>query len=347
MSAEVGHHQVNVLAKVEVAPDLDVVRHAGGRVVGEVGLVQVVDRLVLEPGLIGRLAAVGIGLVLRVVEVGGSVTVAVVGELVIIPGGDHREELVHLLHALVRADGAIELAVVVEALRRVVRRRPLAEGDRARDVGEDDAPIRRGGLEARVAGGLVDVVAEVNEEVDLLLRQQEVGVVVATDEVLTGHDSELHRHVSVLGRSGLGTANVGGEALFALHVDEAIIVGRRRREAGDLDLGAVIVLGERGHLGLRRAEVQHLREGLVGGDLDLEIDVGGRLIGILDASPEDDAVGARIAGGDGLREERAAVFGGARVRAPIRGQGRAVVAAPRDEEGAGSEYGGSEEVSTS
>ena len=309
VAAQVGHDQVHVLAEHEVAVDLDVARERRGRVVLEVLLLEV-DRHVLEPGLVGEAAPLGAPLVLATVEVGGVVLVGVVRELVVVPDADHRHGLVHPAQRRVRAVDAVELAVVREARGRVVLLvGALVEDERAGLVGEAGHPAR-GLLEARVAGGLVDVVAEVEEEVELLGQQAGVAVVVAAVEVLAREDGEAQLGVGVGGRGGAGAADRADVAAVLAAVDEAVVVGGRRLEAADLGLDAAVVHRPGGHQDVRRAvvEVDQGRELGVAGQLERDLGVVLAEVGVLEAGPDDDAVRPRVAGDDRLGEVGRAVL---------------------------------------
>jgi hypothetical protein len=132
--------------------------------------------------------------------------VTVVRELVVVPDDKEGEALVRLLQVGVGAVGAVELTVVVEA-----RGGPEfalgagVEEDGAFAVVEGDGAVGRGRLEGGVARGFIDVVAEVDDEVELLAVEAGVGVVVLAGEVLAGDEGEADGGVGVGGRRVLLT----------------------------------------------------------------------------------------------------------------------------------------------
>src|SRR5690606_12049482 len=102
----------------------------------------------------GVAAALAVAFVDAAVVVGGDGLPAVVGELVVVPDRDQRRAFKQLLQYRIGAHRAMQLAVVVERVRRVIRTLRAAKPERARSVVEDDAALAVLALELRVTGGL-------------------------------------------------------------------------------------------------------------------------------------------------------------------------------------------------
>jgi competence protein ComEC len=239
------------------------------------------QRHVLEVGLVGggappdeRLARLA---VVRVI-VG-----VVVLDLVVVPGDDERERRVDRLQIGVGAIEGVALAVALEG----------------HGLGPDD--LADGVLLGRV---LVDVVAEMDDDVDILLRHVPVGREVPVLPVLAGREREPDA-VDVGGRGGRGAGPPDGALPRA--GAEAVPVRPRRAQPVDLDVDGV---------GAQRRRVDgvagaDLREALVFGQLVDDADRFGRhpaagreRIG-RQPRPDHDAVVGGIAGGDAQGERRA------------------------------------------
>jgi hypothetical protein len=176
----------------------------------------------------------------------------------------------------------VELAVVVEAAGGVILAGlALVEGDRAGLVVEVDAAAV-GVLELGVGGGLVDVVAEVDEEVELLAEQLAVDVVVAAAVVLTGDVGEAHGLVGVFGGGCAGLAGTAGPSHTLVGVEESIKIGGGGVEAAHLDLDAAAVGGLGGDDEVIAAvEGEQVGELFVGGELEVElVGLGEAMIGV-------------------------------------------------------------------
>ncbi len=186
VAAQVEHRELGEPAEREPAVDLRAVPEPGRAaqphghplVVGAVGR-----------GPTGRPGALRGGVVvLRALEPG------VVGRLVVVPRADERDGAVQGLQVRVGLVERVPTAVVRER-HDLVRRVGLAH---------DDVLLAHGVLAGAV---LVDVVAEVQDDVDLLLREVAVGAEVAGLVVGAGHDAEAHpRGCGVRRRRGAGTA---------------------------------------------------------------------------------------------------------------------------------------------
>ncbi len=150
--ALVEHEQVDVAAEAQHAEQLRAPVGREHRHRLEEGTVGVGDLLRREP----RSAGMRLGLRAGVV----------VGDLVVVPVVNHGVRRLHLPQVLV---GAVELVLVAVLLERA------GLHDRVDAYGEAVAAVAR----ERVLLVRVDVVAEVDHEVDVLLGQRRVGVVVA------------------------------------------------------------------------------------------------------------------------------------------------------------------------
>ncbi|OFA08891.1 hypothetical protein DUPY_04060 [Duganella phyllosphaerae] len=308
VQALVGHHQLHQLAELEIAINADVLERGVGRVERHVG------RHELEPRLVGIAAAV------RLVQVGAVGVAAavvglrilpgVVGELVVVPHGDKGEALVQRLQTRVGAVLFIQVAVVgqgigVLGLARSGLGRAVRQGERA------VAAFHCARLKI-FAHGLVDVVAQVNDEVELLGGDRRHRTPVVHAPVLAGHVGKLQlRHIGGGGRRGLEAADIGA----GVAGDELVEIDGAGRQATDLVAHGVVVLAEQ-----RQVHVHHRGAGQHGVRTECSVVVGcgdqqadgavlarrcgGHVVGAgrHGASPQQDAVGARVARGHALRE---------------------------------------------
>lgn len=325
--AVVDHEHLDVPPEAQAAVDADVVGIGRRLVEDDVG------RLVLEPGAVGGLALRGRLLVpLLLVEVGRVVLPGVVRELVVVPDVDERVELVGPPEPFVAAVLPVDRAVVGESERGAARFRRVAE---RKPVGQLDRAVPAHGLEVGIPVGLVDVVAEVHDEVEVVgvaLHECAPRVVPAADEVLARREGEAHRDVlSGLGR-GLRPPDRGRDA----ESDEAVPVGGVGREADRLDPHRVVAVG----VGRGLAPGDDLGERLVERDLVGDA-VPGR--GSLDPRPEDHALRRGVARGDALREDPGHVGG---VGADGLGRGRVPAAGERDGARGDGHDGETKEVTT-
>jgi hypothetical protein len=148
----------------------------------------------------------------------------VVLDLVIVPRGDEREARVRGLQIRVAAILGVAAAVVVE------RHRLVADVAARSAVGR---PI------------LVDVVAEVNDEVDVLLGEVFVGCVEARLEVLARYERELHLPRLAPGR---WERPCPADGAFLLSCPEPVPVPAIRSEIGHVDVNRMRERGQRhGH----------------------------------------------------------------------------------------------------
>ena len=272
----------------------------------------------------GRLALLREALDGRKAAVGACAAGVVVLHLVVVPEGDHGKLLVHLPEVRVGAVQLVLVAVVLERHRRPVDATGIAAGRDAADVVVAHAgPVRLG-----VVGLVVDVVAEVDDEVHVEAGQHLVRVVVAVREVLAGEEREGHRLLRVGGQGGAEAAHDGVLRLRREAV-EVLLVGL---EAGDLRLDrAVHRLARADTLGRHE-----LLEVLVGGHLEGD---GRLLVKVVQARPQRDPAGGRVARDDAVGEGAPAdERGGLRGGQP-RGE------SPRgDDDGEGAGSGGRDEL---
>jgi len=294
--AVVGHEQVEVLAEAEVAVEAGVGEQRVA-VEGEgavAGLAVERDGLVLEEGLLGVAASLGVALDPHPVGVVDRVLPAVVDELVVVPDDDEGELLVHPLQDRVGPVGLPQLAVVRQRPGRVVDAVTGAELLGAGLVGEGDV-TPRARLELRVSSGLVDVVAEVDDEVDVvvgLVEQLDQRVVVAPDVVLAGQHGEADRRVHVGLCRGLEAPDRRG----LVAAPEAVVVAGRALQLGDLDPDAVVGVGGGGELALRQLD----QAGELGVGAHLEGHGHVAAGGDRRARPQDDRGRARVTRDDRL-----------------------------------------------
>ncbi len=239
------------------------------------------------------------------------VPVDVVDEFVVVPRRNERVLLQCLLEEAIRAVRSVEVAVVREPVDAVVtaRQRFLPAGI---VVGTETFE--------RAVAGLVDGVADVDEEVDVLLRDVVKRGIVAVEVVLTGNDREPD---GVGRRVGIGERVAVAGPRGGPVVDEPIgVLGIGIEPAIEVDLHGVVV-GANPLLVGDDAVVDDVLEGVVGRDLDRQRRPRIERVRI-EPRPEDDAGRRRSAAGDGLRErpgggrvgvdrERVGVAGGDRV----------------------------------
>ena len=234
----------------------------------------------LEVRLIARGAArFGIAQLGRQAAAGTGVAGVVVLHLVVVPDRDHRELGVHPAQRRLGAVQRVLGPVLVERLR-------VPDGVLA-DSGE--------GVAGPVVGLGVDVVAQVDDEVHILVGEQVVGVEVAERVVLAGEEGEAHRLARIGRQRGAEAADLallapGGEAVPVLLV---------RVEAGDASLYRI------GHPRRRPDEVARhdLAKATVAGHLELH---RARALHVGHARPQGDRVGRRVARDHALCEAPAA-----------------------------------------
>ena len=217
---------------------------------------------------------------LGVVRVGAARPGAV-GELVVIEGGDHREGGVHRLD--------VGVAVVLGVAGAV-----LLEGAALPERIEVAADVGAGRLSLRGdVGSLVDVVAQVEEKVEILsLGDPRVGVEVAGVEL----GARADREADPLGVASGERPRPGHRR--GLAVDrESVEVDAVGLEVLDLDHDGVIALGASD----RRPGADGLSQRGVARDRPLDRDVG---VAPTDTRPDRDAVGGRVATGDPVSEGR-------------------------------------------
>ena len=156
-----------------------------------------------------------------------------------------------------------------------------------------------------VVGLGVDVVAEVDDEIEVILGHRGVRVVVAEGVVLAGEEGEADLLVGVGRQCGAEAANGTVLALSR----EAVVVLRVRLQALDLRLYREVGGRDRGDLLLR----DDLAEALVGCDFERHRDLSGDVV---QARPERHSSRGRVACDDALSEGAASGGGeGARVDA--------------------------------
>ena len=141
----------------------------------------------------------------------------------------------------------------------------------------------------RAVPGLVDVIAEMEDEIGLLLGEIAVGRVRAADPRLAGGDGELQR----LAVAGRGQRARAADAAGLAVSEEAVVKPASRGEVGDLDVDRVGVLGER----CDGAAATDLDEALVVRELPADGDWRRARVGA-EPRPQHDGVVKGIAGGD-------------------------------------------------
>jgi hypothetical protein len=268
--APVEQHHLRQIPEGRVAVDAQ--RVGGGRI-GP-------DRHVLPPHLVGGGAARGP--VARVdAAVLGVLASVVVVDLVVVPDGHERRAGVQGPQVRV---GLVEAVAV-----------PVP--------GQVPGLVQLVGARAAVApAALVDVVAQADDQIELLGGHVPLDHVPAARVALAGREADADGvHLRVVARQRAGAADLAGE----VPDPEAVPVGRGRVEAVDVDVHAVAVLPRRGG----QAGLEQLAEALVRGQLPDHVHViGGRGgdVGRLDHEPrpQDDAVVQRVARRDAQAERR-------------------------------------------
>ena len=136
-------------------------------------------------------------------------------------------------------------------------------------------------------GEVVDVVAAVDDEVEVVARRE---VAVAAPPAAPVAGAREHREAQVVHRAGRGGARAPDDALHAECL-ESVVVRRRGFEADGVDLdGPVVLRGRR--LGAARDDVAHPR---VATHRPAHRDRRRTGLGDGHARPEDHAIGERIA----------------------------------------------------
>ena len=211
----------------------------------------------------------------------------VVLDLVIVPGEEPRVGRVRGLEVGVALVQRVADPVFVEGLR---------------------LPRRVGPDVIRAPGGFVDVVADVDDQVEVVLDHVAIRDEVALLELLAGGEGEAEAvAVGARGRRGPRAADPAHLAARA----EAVPVPACGLEMLDLDVHRVRPRGRRGG----DAALDHLAHAIVGRHLPLDRDRLGRHAARRrgrrrgQAGPEDHAVRRRIAGGHAERERRPGELG--------------------------------------
>ena len=306
VAALVEHEQVERLAEAQLA--VDPVAPAGER------------RHRLEPRLVtGRAARAGESLLGREPAAGRRAGVVVL-DLVVVPDDHHRGLGVERAQRLVAPVERVLRAVVGEAdghLRHVGRVAGAA----------DRVVAHRGPAGERVVGLGVDVVAEADDEVEVLARHHVMRVVEAVGVVLAGEERERELLAGVGGRRGPEAAD-GALAALRLEAVEVLVVGL---EPGHARLDAAADLRPGGD----RLARDDVAEALVARDLEPD---AAALLDAADARPQRHRLRARVARRDALREraraEQRARLRGARGGEPQRlwGEDRGSGGAAADQE---------------
>jgi hypothetical protein len=243
----------------------------------------------------------------------GDIAGVVVVDLVVVPRHDEREAGVRPLQVAV---GLVERVAQPELVERDgfvgVLRRQL------------DAPDAAG---RRVDAVLVRVVAEEDDQVEVLLGHVGVGVVEALLALLARGVRERHPVEAVVGRGGRARP---GERRGPVAGREPVPVLAAGLQAAHVDVHGVRQVGRRDGA----AAPDHPAHALVAGHLPAELEVAGPAQPAVrgqrlgrQAGPEHDAVGQRVAGCDPERERVRLQPG--RTRAPA---GQRLLAAERDED---------------
>jgi hypothetical protein len=212
----------------------------------------------------------------------GDLVGPVVVHLVVVPGDEPGEGGVGGLEVGIGLVLRVAVAVVLE-------RDDLRTGVRAHVAARDRVFVR---------AVLVDVVAEVDDEVEILARHVPVGRVVAVLVLLAGGEREVQR-VRRTGRSGLRPAHRADLAAGT----EAVEVLGAGPQAIELDVDAVAPLGS----GLVLAAAHDAPEAVVERDLPVHVHIAVRHAaaaqrGGREPGPQHRAVRRRIAGGHAERE---------------------------------------------
>ena len=203
----------------------------------------------------------------------------VVLHLVVVPDHDQRVARVHPTQVRVAADERVLRAVLVERL-----------GDPDR-IGPDPATLVAG----RVVGLGVDVIAEADHEVHVLLGHERVRVVEAEGVLLAREEREPHGLPGIAWQRGAEAAHLAIRAARG----EAVPVLLVRAQAADASLHTVRRAARRGD----ELSRHHPAKAAVAGHLELDraatLDVG-------KPRPQRDSVGPWISGHDSLGEPAAA-----------------------------------------
>lgn len=251
--------------------------------VGAGGPLRGAQRLVLPVRAV-RGGAAQQELLRRDVVLGGLSRVVVLG-LVVVPGDDEG----------VRGVGGAQIGVgLVEAVPQPV----VLQRDRLPVVVGGEPAV---GVVAGAAGGvdgvLVEVVAEVEDDVDVLLGEVLVRGEVAVVVRLAGDGGQAQRAVAgAAGGRGAGPADGAGPRSGA----EAVVEDAVGVEALDLDVDAVVEL----RVGGDRSAPHDAGEALVTGELPAHLhpvpgqSAAGLVRARCESRPQQDRVGKRVAGGD-------------------------------------------------
>ena len=282
--------------------------------VGAVGLGAAAERHVLEVGLVGGGAALEIGGV-RLAFAAGVITGVVVADLMVVPGDDPRGDGVGALEGGVGFVEGVAGAVIVEL----------------DDLGAVVAAHAVGGGRA-----FINVVAEMDDEIEVLAGEVVVGGEEAGFVVLAGGEGEAEARGEGVGR-GRGAGAAGGADLGADF--EAIPIPTLGAEAADLDVDGV----RPRRIGDGGAGLDEAGHGFIVGDLPGDFDgLGQHAAGGFEglggeAGPEDHAVGERIAGRDAQ---------GKRIRREFGRGGDGAAGVGGEERGSGEGGGAREEGAT-
>ena len=211
----------------------------------------------------------------RILLMGARLAVGVVVlDLVVVPDREEGMGGVHRLQVRVGLVEAVLLPVLAEQLRVPV-------------VIDPCGVVANAGI-----GVLVDVVAEAEDQVEVLLvRDRPLGVVEARVPVLARVEGDPDRLARVQRRRGLEPADrrlrvLGDEAV------EVVLVGLQAVDEGAGREVTILAGGDR----LLRDDVAELP---VGGDNDVQL---GRPLDLAETGPELDALGSGKTGGDALLE---------------------------------------------
>ncbi len=217
----------------------------------------------------------------------GAVAPGVVGGLVVVLHGDHRQAAVKLSKVGIGAVAGVALAVFGE-VHDLAGRGEVAQGGHA---GLCIGPGER---------GFVDVVAGVDGKVDVVARGgMGVGVEPARCSVGAGEHRDAERCGVAIGQCACA-ASVGDLTIWC---DEAIVQPAAGGQVVDDGADAVVVGGR----DFDFARGDRAGEGRVLGDFNAEArEAGGDV-----ACPQDDARLVRITGGDAVREASEALREGA------------------------------------
>ena len=144
---------------------------------------------------------------------------------------------------------------------------------------------------AGVIGVLIDVVAEADDQVEILLGHRRLGIEVAGLVVLAGEVGDLQRLLGI----GRGQGAELPDLRVLVSGLEAVVVLMAGLEAGDALMDCVVLVLAGGHLG----PLDDLAEAFVLGDLEGQ---PGDAVELGDPSPKRDRLGGREARGDAVGE---------------------------------------------